>query len=88
MKLVVDGQARTVHTTAGNVGEVLSAHGLRVSAHDLVAPRAAAAVHDGTTIVLRRGRLLNLSIDGKSAQVWTTGPDGRRGAGRARLQVR
>jgi uncharacterized protein YabE (DUF348 family) len=61
-----------VHTTAGNVGEVLSAHGLRVSAHDLVAPRAAAAVHDGTTIVLRRGRLLNLSIDGKSAQVWTT----------------
>jgi resuscitation-promoting factor RpfB len=72
VKLVVDGQARTVQTTAGDVGQVLSANGLRVSAHDLVAPRAAAAVHDGTTIVLRRGRLLNLSIDGRPAQVWTT----------------
>jgi len=72
--LVVDGQARTVQTTAQHVGDVLSAEGYHVTGHDLLAPAASSAVHDGTRIVLRRGRLLDLNVDGEQTQVWTTAP--------------
>jgi len=72
--LVVDGHAMAVHTTASRVGDVLQAAGYRVSAHDLVAPAPQSAVHDGSRIVLRRGRLLHLSVDGHRADVWTTAP--------------
>ena len=72
--LVVDGHAVAVHTTASRVGDVLRAAGYRVSAHDLVAPAPNSAVHDGSRIVLRRGRLLHLTVDGRRADVWTTAP--------------
>ena len=72
--LVVDGHAIAVHTTASRVGDVLQAAGYRVSAHDLVAPAPKSAVHDGSRIVLRRGRLLHLTVDGRRADVWTTAP--------------
>jgi uncharacterized protein YabE (DUF348 family) len=72
--LVVDGQAVSVHTTASRVGDVLQAAGYRVTGHDLLAPSAGAAVHDGSRIVLRRGRLLHLTVDGRRADVWTTAP--------------
>ena len=45
-----------------------------LGAHDLLAPSATASVHDGSTIVLKRGRLLRLSIDGAGRDVWTTAP--------------
>jgi uncharacterized protein YabE (DUF348 family) len=72
--LVVDGNSHTVQTTAMNVGQVLTSHGYRVDDHDLLAPTAATHVQDGTRIVLRRGRLLHLSVDGRSTNVWTTAP--------------
>jgi uncharacterized protein YabE (DUF348 family) len=72
--LVVDGQASAVHTTAASVGDVLHDHGYRVSRHDLVAPSMSSHVKDGSRIVLRRGRLLHLSIDGARRDVWTTAP--------------
>ncbi len=74
VQLVVDGNARTVRTTAASVGQVLDGHGYRVTSHDLVAPSAKAHVRDGSRIVLRRGRLLNLDVDGRRMQVWTTAP--------------
>ncbi|WP_375491880.1 ubiquitin-like domain-containing protein [uncultured Jatrophihabitans sp.] len=72
--LVVDGKARTVSTTADQVGQVLAAHGYHVDSHDLVAPAEKSDVRDGAKIVLRRGRLLKLDVDGRTAQVWTTAP--------------
>ncbi len=72
--LVVDGRASTVQTTAGSVGAVLSDRGYRLTSHDIVAPSASAHVKDGSRIVLRRGRLLHLSVDGKLTNVWTTAP--------------
>ncbi|WP_375480813.1 ubiquitin-like domain-containing protein [uncultured Jatrophihabitans sp.] len=72
--LVVDGQGRTVHTTASNVGALLADRGYRVTSHDLVAPSASAALHDGARVVLRRGRLLKLDVDGRPLRVWTTAP--------------
>lgn len=74
VRLVVDGRAVPVHTTAANVGDVLRGAGYRVTAHDLVAPSLGAKVEDGGRIVLRRGRLLHLSVDGRRTDVWTTAP--------------
>ncbi|HEY6795124.1 MAG TPA: ubiquitin-like domain-containing protein [Kineosporiaceae bacterium] len=74
VQLVVDGRATSVHTTANRVGDVLHAAGYRVTGHDLVAPAVSATVPDGGRIVLRRGRLLHLTIDGRHANVWTTAP--------------
>jgi uncharacterized protein YabE (DUF348 family) len=74
VSLVVDGRAQTVQTTAQSVGQVLSARGLDVTRHDLLAPAASSHVKDGTRIVLRRGRLLHLDVDGKRTDVWTTAP--------------
>jgi uncharacterized protein YabE (DUF348 family) len=72
--LVVDGHAQVVQTTAQSVGQVLHAHGYRVTSHDLLAPTASAHVKDGSRIVLRRGRLLVLDVDGARTEVWTTAP--------------
>ncbi len=70
--LVVDGHRTTVRTTAADVGQVVRAAGYRVTSHDLLAPDSPSSVKDGATIVLRRGRLLNLDVDGRAVAVWTT----------------
>jgi uncharacterized protein YabE (DUF348 family) len=74
VNLVVDGKATTVRTTAAEVRDVLRDGGYRINRHDLVAPAPTATVHDGSRIVLRRGRLLHLQVDGRPAEVWTTAP--------------
>jgi uncharacterized protein YabE (DUF348 family) len=70
--LVVDGQSTRIHTTAATVGDVLAAAGYRADRHDILAPSGGARLHDGSTIVFKRGRLLNLNIDGVRRDVWTT----------------
>jgi uncharacterized protein YabE (DUF348 family) len=72
--LVVDGRTQAIQTTAQNVGEVLHSTGYRVSSHDLLAPVASTHLKNGTRIVLRRGRLLHLDVDGALTSVWTTAP--------------
>ena len=72
--LMVDGRSRTVHTTAADVGQVLKDAGYHPGQHDLVAPNVGAHVSDGATIVLKRGRLLRLDVDGSDEFVWTTAP--------------
>jgi uncharacterized protein YabE (DUF348 family) len=74
VQLVVDGRARAVHTSATDVGQVVRSQGYRVTSHDLLAPSASASIHDGSRIVLRRGRLLHLDVNGRDAEVWTTAP--------------
>jgi uncharacterized protein YabE (DUF348 family) len=74
IELVVDGQPRAIETTAQTVGQVLHGAGYRVTSHDLLAPAASSQVSNGTHIVLRRGRLLRLSVDGVQTSVWTTAP--------------
>jgi len=70
--LTVDGQARAVKTYASTVGGVLDDQHLTVGQHDTVAPARDARITDGAEIVLRRGRLLTLTVDGQTRQVWTT----------------
>jgi uncharacterized protein YabE (DUF348 family) len=72
--LVVDGNSSKIQTAAATVGSVLDGAGYHVSSHDIVAPAASSNVKNNETIVLKRGRLLRLTIDGATTQVWTTAP--------------
>ncbi|MDT4938678.1 MAG: resuscitation-promoting factor RpfB [Pseudonocardiales bacterium] len=72
--LVVDGQSKTIHTSAHVVKDVLSGSGYTVSTHDIVAPGLDSTVATNGTIILNRGRLLHLNVDGKKKDVWTTAP--------------
>jgi uncharacterized protein YabE (DUF348 family) len=70
--LVVDGAAKQVKTSAHDVRGALQGAGYALHGHDLVAPAPASALKNGETIVLKRGRLLRLTVDGQSRDVWTT----------------
>ncbi len=66
----IDGQAQEVNTYADTVGEVLQDEGLNVGAHDALSPSPAASINDGGTIVLQRGRQLQMTIDGEKKEMW------------------
>lgn len=68
----VDGDLISVGTMSSNVDGALSAAGYSLGEHDVVAPAADAALHDGDTVVLRRGREVALTVDGQERTVWTT----------------
>jgi uncharacterized protein YabE (DUF348 family)/transposase len=71
--LSVDGSAMTVSTMKSRVIDVVRDNGFAVGDHDDLYPAANQPVHQFDTIVLRRGRPLQVSVDGKqSRQVWTT----------------
>jgi uncharacterized protein YabE (DUF348 family) len=70
--VTIDGQARTVHTRAGTVGGALKSAHVSVGAHDVLAPAKATKLHDGSRVVVLRGRQLRLNVDGKLTTVWTT----------------
>jgi resuscitation-promoting factor RpfB len=72
VSLNIDGQQRRVHTTASTVQGVLKAAHVSVGAHDLIAPDPASPVRDGGQIVIDRGHLLHLTVDGTSRDVWVT----------------
>jgi uncharacterized protein YabE (DUF348 family) len=70
--LTVDGQQQEVGTLAGSVEGALDSAGLTINEHDTVAPAIDTAISDGSQIVIERGRLLTLTIDGQTREVWTT----------------
>jgi uncharacterized protein YabE (DUF348 family) len=72
--VTVDGQAKHLHTTAGTVGGAIADAGVKVGAHDLVAPSTSSSLGNGSHIVVSRGRLLHLTVDGVERDVWVTAP--------------
>lgn len=68
----VDGTHRTVSTHGGSVADVLSAAHLNIGVHDLLAPSPRSLVQDGSRIVLRHGRQLQITVDGSPRTVWVT----------------
>jgi resuscitation-promoting factor RpfB len=73
LTLLVDGTPMTVSTLKSRVIDVVRDNGLIVSDHDDLRPAGDQPVRQSDTIVLRRGRPLQLSLDGgQSTQVWTT----------------
>ncbi|MFB8776822.1 ubiquitin-like domain-containing protein [Streptomyces broussonetiae] len=72
IELSVDGQPRRLHTFADDVTELLADEGVELGAHDVVAPAPGTALTSGDEVVVRYGRPLRLTLDGRRHQVWTT----------------
>lgn len=71
--LSVDGTQTTVSTMKSRVIDVVRENGFEVDERDDLFPAADAQVHPSETIVLRRSRPLDISLDGQhNRQVWTT----------------
>jgi uncharacterized protein YabE (DUF348 family)/transposase len=71
--LSVDGSPMTVSTMGARVIDVVRENGFAVGDHDDLYPAANHPVRQSDTILLRRGRPLQVSVDGQqSRQVWTT----------------
>ncbi len=66
----IDGQDRQVHTSASDVRGVLASAHIPLDEHDLVAPDLESPVKDGGQIVISRGHLLHLMVDGQARDVW------------------
>jgi uncharacterized protein YabE (DUF348 family)/transposase len=71
--LSVDGVPMAVSTMSSRVIDVVRENGFAFGEHDNLYPGANQPVHQSDTIVLRRGRPLQVSVDGQpSKRVWTT----------------
>ena len=71
--LTVDGSSVTVSTMKSHVIDVVRENGFDVGERDDLFPAANDAIQQSETIVLRRSRPLQISLDGRgSRQVWTT----------------
>ncbi|HJP76148.1 MAG TPA: transglycosylase family protein [Pseudonocardiaceae bacterium] len=67
----VDGAMQHVRTYSSTVSQVLKDDGITLGAHDAVSPSPTASVADGGTIMLQRGRLVKLTVDGVEQDHWT-----------------
>ena len=71
--LDVDGTTTRVSTMKSRVVDIIEENGLSVGDKDELSPAAGQTVGDAQTIVLRRGRPLQIALDGQEPkQVWTT----------------
>jgi len=71
--LSVDGSSMTVSTMKSRVIDVVHENGFMVGGRDDLYPAANQPVHQAETIVLRRSKPLEVSMDGQqSRQMWTT----------------
>ena len=71
--LTVDGTQMTVATMKSHVIDVVKENGFDVGERDDLYPAADESVHQSDSILLRRSRPLQISLDGEnSRQVWTT----------------
>jgi uncharacterized protein YabE (DUF348 family) len=70
--LSVDGTSSTVHAFGSTVGDVLSDQHITTGTHDIVVPSPGSPLSDGEKIVVRYGRKLTVTIDGRQREYWTT----------------
>ncbi len=71
--LEVDGASQAVTTMKSRVIDIVRENGFQVGDRDDIYPAADQQVGDSQTIVLRRSRPLDISLDGQETkQVWTT----------------
>lgn len=70
--LSVDGDQSTSRAFGGTVGDILEKEGITLGEHDTVSPLVDTPIADGQTIVVRYGRELTVTVDGKERTYWTT----------------
>jgi uncharacterized protein YabE (DUF348 family) len=72
VQVEIDGRPQAVRTFAGTVGGVLDHLNVEPGAHDLVAPKPEVEIKNGSRIVVRHGRQLRITLNGKTRVVWVT----------------
>lgn len=72
VNLSVDGKTSAVHAFGSTVGDVLEKQDITVGEHDVVVPSLSSSVEDGQKIVVRYGRKLTVTVDGRTREYWTT----------------
>ena len=72
VSLSVDGKASTVHVFGSTVADVLNNQGIKLDSHDIVAPAVSTPLADNQKVVVHYGRLLTVTVDGKTQEFWTT----------------
>ncbi|CAL9311738.1 ubiquitin-like domain-containing protein [Streptomyces sp. SudanB52_2052] len=72
IELNVDGKARTLHTFADDVTELLAEEGVEIGAHDVVAPGPGTEITSGDEVAVHYARPVRLTLDGHRREVWTT----------------
>jgi len=70
--LTVDGRSSEIRNSADTVGDLLASRDITVGEHDLVAPAVDRGLSDGDEVVVRFGRPLTVTTDGKRRDYWTT----------------
>ena len=70
----VDGSTRQIHSFASTVGAALSSDNITTGSHDLVSPGPAAALSDNSTITVKYGRPITVSVNGAPEHVWVHAP--------------
>lgn len=70
--LSIDGVEQQLETRSGTVEDVLSAEGIEIGEHDIVAPSIESPVADGTRIAVQYGREVTFTVDGVERTLWTT----------------
>lgn len=70
--LDVDGKVTRVTTYAGSVEGFLEKNDIEVGERDTVAPETSSALTDGSEIVVRYAKRVDVQVDGVQTEVWTT----------------
>jgi uncharacterized protein YabE (DUF348 family) len=66
----VDGSVRQIHSFAGTVGAALASADISTGSHDLVSPALGASLSDNSTVTVRYGRPVNVTVNGADSRVW------------------
>ncbi|MEW1690413.1 ubiquitin-like domain-containing protein [Streptomyces sp. NPDC091265] len=70
--LDIDGEPRTLHTFADDVGELLADQGIAAGGAETVFPAPGSELGDGDEITVRSRRPVTLTLDGVRRRVWTS----------------
>lgn len=70
----VDGSTRQIHSFASTVGAALSSDNITTGSHDLVSPGPSASLADNSTITVKYGRPITVSVNGAPEHVWVHAP--------------
>ncbi|SDL43085.1 resuscitation-promoting factor [Tessaracoccus oleiagri] len=71
--LTVDGATKAIAVREDTVGEVLELEGIELAEHDVVLPGVESEVTDDMEITVLVARPFEVTVDGQTREVWTTG---------------
>ena len=72
VKLTVNGETKTIWTTAKTVGELLGTESINVSEHDKVSPATNEPIEKNMSITYEKAFPVTLNVGGKAQRVWAT----------------